>query len=71
MGEGISLAKKKKKISSQSEREFVPFKQINYCTLNPNILSLARNIPVQHPGFTLNPLNTIHFIPLRCPLETV
>jgi len=49
LGEGRSLAKKNYKFSSQSEK-IVPFKQLNYCTINPNILSLARNVPVQHGG---------------------
>lgn len=51
-GGGGHVRLKKIKISSRSEKIctfFFFFKQLNYCTLDPNILSLARNIPVQHP----------------------
>lgn len=52
-GGGGHVRLKKIKISSRSEKIctffFSSFKQLNYCTLDPNILSLARNIPVQHP----------------------
>lgn len=69
MGGGeISLAKKDNRIPKKSQqsiqnRTCTFNKKILYCTFNPNILLLARIIPVQHPGFRRR------FI--RCSLEVV
>lgn len=74
-GRGRSLAKKNKNQQSiwKNLYLFFFFKQLNYCTLNPNILSMARKHPgATSGGFTLDPsgekqknkkTNKPHFIP--------